>query len=202
MSRFLQKFLLVLGVIALLFLLVEIGASLAATQQGSTPARIDHVATGPYRFTVSLYDDPARAGFTLPFVIAPQGKTSGQWIYQVTSIPEGKLTATPVRDSLSPDPHIPGGVQGAAEITVQGPWNLQVMVDGPAGQQTFTVPVTAVTLPPLPIWLGWGLGFLPVYGSLVFLWMQSKDQRMRRYVKGWKRYACRQKTSLIKEIRT
>jgi hypothetical protein len=84
----LQQFLLVLGVIALVFLLVEIGASLAATQYGSTPARVDHITAGPYRFTINLYDDPARAGFTLPFTIAPQGNTQGHWVYRVTSIPE------------------------------------------------------------------------------------------------------------------
>ena len=63
----LQKFLLVLGILALLFLLIEIGASLAATQHGSTPARVNHVTAGPYRFTVSLYDDPARAGVCAVF---------------------------------------------------------------------------------------------------------------------------------------
>jgi len=90
----------------------------------------------------------------------------GQWTYQVTSVPEGRhlsngeflvngqFVATPIRDSVSPDPQVPGGVQGAAEIMVRGLWNLQVVVYGPAGQQTFEVPVTAVTLPAIPIWLG------------------------------------------------
>jgi hypothetical protein len=134
MNDTVQKFLLALGILALLFLLVEIGASLAATQHGSTPARVDHVTAGPYRFTVSLYDDPDRAGFALPFAIAPQGAASGSWAYQVTSVPKGTLlpngriliygqyTANPIKDSVSPDPQVPGGVQGAAEISVQGPW--------------------------------------------------------------------------------
>jgi hypothetical protein len=188
----LQKFLLALGVIALLFLLVEIGASLAATQHGSTPARVVHVTAGPYHFTVSLYDDPARAGFTLPFAIAPQEPASGSWTYHVTSIPvgeplrngrilvDGQRAANPVRDSVSPDPRVPGGIQGEAEITVQGPWNLQVVVDGPSGQQTFDVAVTATTLPPIPLWLGWALGFIPVYGLAVFLLIQAGKKRRRK----------------------
>ncbi len=190
LNNALQKLLLALGVLALIFLLVEIGLSLAATQHGNTPARIVHVTAGPYRFTVSLYDDPARAGFTLPFAIAPQGPVSGSWTYQVTSIPvgtttddgillNGKYLANPVRDSVSPDPQVPGGVQGAAEITVQGSWNLHVVVDGPSGQQTFDVPITATTLPAMPLWLGWLLGLIPVFGLLVFLLMQMERKGQR-----------------------
>jgi hypothetical protein len=194
-SSTLQKFLLALGVLALIFLLVEIGASLAATLQGSTPARVDVVTAGPYRFKVSLYDDPARAGFALPFAIAPQGQAEGQWTYQVTYVPVGRLlpngefllngqfVATPIRDSVSPNAQVPGGVQGSAELTVQGPWTLQVVVDGPAGQQTFAVPVTAITLPAIPTWLGWVLGFIPVYGIVVFLLLQRRQiaSFQRRY---------------------
>ncbi len=178
-----QKFLLGLGVVALIFLCIEIAVSLAATQHGSTPAHVDQVTAGPYHFTVSLYDDPARAGFALPFAIAPQQPTKGQWTYQVTSVPVGNLlangriimsgpgqrSATPVQAGISPDPHVPGGIQGAAEITVQGQWNLQVIVHGPLGQQTFNVPVTATTLPAIPTWLGWLLGLIPAYGIGVFL---------------------------------
>ncbi|HZU70600.1 MAG TPA: hypothetical protein VFA09_25225 [Ktedonobacteraceae bacterium] len=184
-----QQFLLALGILALIFLLVEIGTTLAATQHGNTPARVEQVQAGPYRFIVSLYDDPARAGFALPFAIAPQGAEQGSWSYQVTSVPvgtplrngqiriNGKLTANPIRDSVSPDPRVPGGVQGDAEITVQGPWNLHVVVDGPLGQQSFDVPVTATTLPAIPTWLGWFIGFIPVYGIAVFLWMQAGRRR-------------------------
>ena len=179
--RFLQKCLLTLGVLALVFLLVEIGASLLATQHGSAPARVDQITAGPYRFTANLYNDPARAGSTLPFAIAPQGATSGSWTYHVTSMPQGRVqsngkiimsgnrVATPIKDSVSPDPQIPGGIQGDAEISVQGQWNLQVVVEGPSGQQTFDIPVTATTLPAIPLWLGWTIGFLPVCGIVIFL---------------------------------
>jgi len=187
----LQKVLLAAGVLALILLLVAIGALLVATQRGSTPARVAQVTAGPYRFTVSLYDDPARAGLALPFTIAPQGAASGSWIYQVTSVPEGKRmpggeilmngqrVATPIKDSVSPDPQLAGGVQGAAEISVQGPWNLSVVVDGPAGQQTFDVPVTATALPAIPTWLAWALGFIPVYGIVIFLAIGVRSMRQK-----------------------
>jgi hypothetical protein len=174
-GKLLQQFLLALGVIALVFLLVEIAVSVISAQPGNTPARIENVTAGPYRFKVSLSDNPARAGFALPFTIAPQGQNGGQWTYQVTSIYDGTLTATPVRDSVGPDPNVPGGAQGAAEITVQGPWHLQVVVTGPLGQQMFQVPVTAVTLAAIPTWLGWALGFIPVYGIVIFLFLQGMN---------------------------
>ena len=186
----LQRFLLALGVVALIFLLVEIGITLGSTLHGSTPAHVDDITTGPYQFKVSLYDYPARAGLTLPFAIAPEGATGGSWTYQVTSVPVGttnnrgivimdgsgnvRRTATPVKASVSPDPNVPGGVLGTAEITVQGQWNLLVVADGPSGQQTFNVPVPAQTpVPAIPGWLGWAIGGIPVYGVLVFLVMQK-----------------------------
>jgi hypothetical protein len=179
--RFLQRFLLILGIIALIFLLIEVGVSLAATQHGSIPARTDSITAGPYRFTVSLYSNPARAGLTLPFTIAPQGVTSGSWTYHVTSIPQGTTqrngkilmsgnrVATSITASINPDPQRPGGIQGNAEISVQGRWNLQVIVDGPSGQQTFDVPITATTLPAIPDWAGWIISFIPACGIMVFL---------------------------------
>ncbi|QBD82721.1 hypothetical protein EPA93_44845 [Ktedonosporobacter rubrisoli] len=186
-----QQCLLALSILALIFLLVEIAVSIAATQHGDAPVRVEHVTAGPYRFTVSLYDDPARAGFALPFTIVPQGPVHGTLRYQVTSVPvgtllpenkvkmEGNRLATLVRDSVSADPQVPGGVQGAAEITVQGLWKLHVLVDGPAGQQAFDVAVTATTLPPIPIWSGWLIGFIPVYGIVVFLLAQMKHKGQR-----------------------
>ena len=85
-----------------------------------------------------------------------------------------RRTATPVKANISPDPHVPGGVQGTAEITVQGQWNLQVIANGPSGQQTFNVPVPAQALvPPIPGWLGWAISLIPAYGALVFLVMQK-----------------------------
>ncbi len=187
----LQKALLVLGVIALIFLLTEIVTVVAATQHGSTPARVDQVTAGPYHFTVSLYNNPARAGLALPFAIAPDDAVRGSWTYQVTSVPvgtvlpngqtlvDGKWAATPVRDAVSPDPHVPGGVQGEAEITVRGQWNIQVVVQGPLGQQIFAVAVEATTIPPISPIVAWTFGFLPVCGIILFLLMQRGHLRQK-----------------------
>jgi hypothetical protein len=131
MAKPFQFLLLAFGVIALLAVGGEIIYSIAATTHGSTPARVVQVQAGPYLLTVSLYTYPAHASYALPFAIAPQQSISGTLTYEVSSIPDpSDVPATPVRASLSPDPKVHNGVQGDAEITVQGKWDLDILVTG------------------------------------------------------------------------
>ena len=172
MYKLLQRILFVVGVIALLAVLGEIAFSIAATMHGNTPARVIHVNAGPYPLTMSLYKDPANAGYALPFAIAPQQPVSGVLTYDVSSLPHTTVPATPVRASLSPDPNVPNGVQGTAEITVQGPWVLHIVVNGSAGPGEVEVPIVAVAPPAIPDWTGWLIGLIPLYGVLAFLLTQ------------------------------
>jgi hypothetical protein len=174
LSKTFQRILLLIGVIAFVVLLVEIGLSVAATLPGSTPARVAHVNAGPYPLTVSLYKDPANAGFALPFTItAPQAR-SGSLTFDVSSIPDKGVDATPVHATLT---NTANGAQGTAEITVQGGWTLVVDVDGPAGHGVGSVPITATAPPAIPLWLGWLIGLVPLYGLLLFLLMQRKRKK-------------------------
>ncbi|HYK86672.1 MAG TPA: hypothetical protein VEV19_14985, partial [Ktedonobacteraceae bacterium] len=172
MYKMLQRLLLVVGVLALIALLTEIALSVGATMHGNTPARIVHVTAGPYHLQVSLYKDPANAGFALPFAIAPEQPVQGTLTYDVTSLPSEGISATPVHASLSPDANVPNGVQGTAEITVQGQWGLDILVNGPAGSGEVNVPIIATAPPAIPDWLGWLIGFIPLYGLLAFLLLQ------------------------------
>jgi hypothetical protein len=115
-----------------------------------------------------MYTYPANAGFALPFAIAPEQAIDGSLTFHIESLPAPGVDANPVRATFSADPKVRNGVQGAAEITVQGPWTLQIQVDGPAGQGVANVPVTATALPPIPTWLGWFLGFIPFYVLITF----------------------------------
>ncbi len=179
MSRLLQRLLLVVGVIALLAVIGELIVSVAATTHGSTPARVVHVSAGPYPLTVSLYKDPANAGYALPFAVAPQQSTGGSLTYDISSIPAHGVKATPVRASLSPDANVHNGVQGNAEITVQGSWTLHMSVDGPAGHGETDVPITAVAPPAIPNWLGWLIGLIPLYALFAFL-LTQRGRRKRQ----------------------
>ncbi|EFH88717.1 hypothetical protein [Ktedonobacter racemifer] len=165
----LQRILLLAGVIALVVVLIDGTYSIAATIPGKTPVRVDHVTAGPYHLAVSMYTYPANAGFALPFAVAPEQAIDGALTFHINSLPGPHVDANPVRATFSADPKVRNGVQGAAEITVQGPWTLQIQVDGPAGQGVANVPVAATALPPMPTWLGWFLGFIPFYVLITFL---------------------------------
>src|ERR1700681_4480413 len=171
-KMFLQRMFLILGVIGLGVVLVDLVISIAATFPGTTPARVDHVTAGPYHLTVSLYTNPANAGYALAFAVAPTQAVNGSLTYHTYSLPGQGVDATPIRATFHADPNVRNGIQGAAEITVKGPWTLQVMVDGSAGQGVANIPITATTLPPIPVWLGWSIGFVPFYVLCVFFVMQ------------------------------
>ncbi|GAC1643384.1 MAG: hypothetical protein NVS4B12_07620 [Ktedonobacteraceae bacterium] len=168
MHKALQYLLVVVGVIALIAVLVDLGVSIVATTHGNTPVRVEHVTAGPYALTLSLYKDPADAGYALPFAITAQ--TQSSLTYNVTSVPAYGIHATPVRAGLTPDGH--NGVNGAAEIPVQGTWTLHVIVDGTAGHGEADVPIAAVAPPAIPLWLGWLIGLIPLYGLFAFLLSQ------------------------------
>ncbi|MBO0783416.1 MAG: hypothetical protein J2P37_31785, partial [Ktedonobacteraceae bacterium] len=172
MRKGFQFVLLVCGIVALVALLTDIGLSLAATTHGATPAKVVRVQAGPYPLTVSLYKDPANAGYALPFAIS----STQPLTYDVTTDPDGSIPATMVRASLSPDPASNKTVQGTAEITVQGQWLLHIEASGPQGQGTADVPLTAVAPPAIPEWLGWLIAGLPIVALLLFL----STQRARR----------------------
>src|SRR3974377_556176 len=141
MARPLQFLLLALGVIVLLVVGGEIIYSIAATTHGSTPARVVQGQAGPYPIKVSLYTYPSHPRSALPFSIPPLHSISGTLTYDVTSIPDPlDVPATPIRASLSPDPNVHNGVQGDAEITVQGLWSLAIVVTGSEGQGEAVVP--------------------------------------------------------------
>lgn len=176
MNRLFQYALLAIGVIAVVVLVVEIVFSIEATQPGSTPARVLHVNAGPYPLTVNLYKYPANAGFALPFSITTQQIKANELNFEVTSVPVQGVDATPVHANLTA---MTDGVQGAAEITVRGPWVLQVVVHGPNGQGSVDVPVLAEVPSTIPRWLGWLIGFIPLYGLLLFLLLQRGRKKAK-----------------------
>jgi hypothetical protein len=185
MAKPFQLLFLAVGAIALLAVGGEIIYSIAATTHGSTPARVVQVHAGPYPLTVSLYTYPAHASYALPFAIAPQQSLPSTLTYDVTSIPDkSDAPATPVRASLSPDSHVPGGVQGDAEITVQGTWTLDIVVTGSAGRGEAFVPITATAPPAIPTWVGWAIGGIPLYGLLVFLLTQRGRKARQDQIAG------------------
>lgn len=171
MAILFQRLLLVAGLLVLLVLLVEIGVSVAATTHGNIPVRVVHVVAGPYPLTVNLYKDPANAGFALPFSVVSESQLGGKLSYDISSLPSKGVSATPVRAGINQDAKAPNIWQGAAEITVQGTWKLHIVVMGPTGKGVVDVPIVASAPPAIPLWLGWLLGFIPLVGLLLFLFL-------------------------------
>src|SRR2546421_884641 len=171
-KMFLQRMFLMIGVVGLGVVLVDLGISIAATFPGTTPARVDHVTAGPYHLTVSLYTNPANAGYALAFAVAPTQAVDGSLTYQTSSLPGKGVDATPIRATFHADPNVRNGIQGAAEITVKGPWTLHVTVNGAAGQGGANIPTTAVAPPPLSVLLRWTIWVVPFFVFCVFFLIQ------------------------------
>jgi len=184
MTKPFQMFLLAFAVFALLAVGADLTYSIVATTHGRTPVRTVRAQAGPYPLIVSLYADPARAGYALPFAVAPAQPVDGMLSYQVTSVPShGDVSATAVRATISPDALVHNGIQGDAEITVQGRWTLQITVTGPAGTSQATVPLIATTVAPaIPGWLAWLIGSLPLSALLVFLLVSRRRQAVHATV--------------------
>jgi hypothetical protein len=172
LSRWAQRVLAAAAALTLVGLLVAIALQIAATQPGSTPARVVGVQAGPYPLDVSLYKDPAVAGYALPIAIAPSQPVRGPLTYSVMSVPGPGVDATPVNASLGANPQTSNGALGAVEITVQGQWFLHIAVDGPAGSGFAFVPITAKPAVVIPAWIAWPIGLIPAIGLTLFFLAQ------------------------------
>jgi hypothetical protein len=166
--------------LTLLGLLVAIAMQIVATQPGSKPAKVVDVQAGPYPLRVSLYKDPADAGYALPIAIAPAQPVQGSLTYTVMSAPGPGVDATAVNASLGADPRTVNGVVGAVEITVQGPWLLRIQVVGPHGSGVATVSITAKPAVAIPPWIAWPIGLIPAIGLTVFVLAQRQRIDDRR----------------------
>lgn len=167
------------GILALIVLLVAIALQVAATRPASSPAKVVSVNTGHYALTVSLSRDPAQAGYALPITITPTQPVNGRLTYTVRADPGLDVDATPVNASLTPDAQVANRVSGTVEITVRGPWTLHITVDGPAGQETGDVPITAQAAGVIPGWIAWMIGLVPAIGIALYVWAQRRSARMR-----------------------
>jgi hypothetical protein len=174
MRRALEWGLLLVGALALGFVALTIARQLAAAGQGGAPVRVVRVDSAPYPLVVRLYRDPAIAGYALPFSVAPQAPTSDHLSYSAASVPGDGVDATEVHASLGPDPAVPNGARGTAEITVRGPWTLTILVRGPAGIGAAYVPIRAEVAGWLPPTLGWPIGLAPVVAMVAFLLVRAR----------------------------
>lgn len=147
-----------------------------ALAHGTGPARTVPVTAGSYRLEVLLYDEPVRAGREFSFSVdpVPGSLAPGERLQLVaTATPAARVNAVPVRAGVGPHLDGPGGVAGQIYLPVAGSWTLRLDMQGPLGTAVAEVPLLAAPPPAIPIWLGWLIGLVPVWGLLGFVLTQA-----------------------------
>lgn len=174
---------LMLGLLAIVALVVTGIAFyqivLASTIHGA-PVRFIGTQAGPYSFKLALYSDPINASEVVPFNIAVAPGTQGPLTYQVTASPGPGVPGSLAQGDVNAQQSTPYGVPGSITLVTRGMWTLHVVISGPAGQGVAAIPLTAVAPQPIPAWLAWNIGLLPLYGLLLFWMVQSRHMAKQR----------------------
>jgi hypothetical protein len=145
---------------------------LASTIHGA-PVRFVNATAGPYSIKVAFYNDPINAGDAIPFNIAVAPGTQGPFTYQVTATPGPGVPGSLAQGDINTG-QTQYGVSGSITFVTRGSWMLNIIINGPQGQGEAALPITAVAPPAMPAWLAWNIGLLPVYGLLVFWFVQVR----------------------------
>lgn len=155
-----------------------------AAAHDTAPLRTINVRVGQYPLVVSYYNAP-RGGQALAFTIQPEATVSEALTYQVTAVPGTFVNAVPVKATLGSDLDRPNGVSGSVNLPVTGQWLLNIEVDGPRGASYEDVPVLVGPPPTIPMWLGWLIGLIPVWGIFGFLgWQVWRGAQRQRTITG------------------
>ncbi|GAC1355607.1 MAG: hypothetical protein NVSMB38_36110 [Ktedonobacteraceae bacterium] len=82
--------------------------------------------------------------------------------------------------NIDPNTRTADGSPGNVNITVRGNWILHIIVNGPNGQGEALVPFSASAPPAIPVWFAWLIGFIPLYGIILFLLTQWRSGQPRQ----------------------
>lgn len=182
MRKTIQLLLCLLAVAALVVTGVAFYQIVLASTIHGAPVRFIETAAGPYHMKLALYNDPINAGDAIPFNIAVAPDTQGPLTYQVTASPGKSLPpdSSLAQGNVNAQQNTPYGVPGSITLVTRGPWTLNIVINGPAGQGKAAIPLTAVAPPAIPTWLAWNIGLLPVYGLLLFWMVQIRRIAKKR----------------------
>lgn len=144
----------------------------------STAARAASVSTqtlavGSYIVDISLAQNPPPVDTPLEVLVVPHNKNVRLQGY-LTVEPGLGTDATAQRFPLSASN---GVLRGTIHIPVRGAWNVLVTLNGPGGQGTAHIAVTAAAPGAIPVWLGWLIGASPLALIVFWIWRQHLYKR-------------------------
>lgn len=174
MRKMIQLTLCILAVASLIVTGVAFYQIVLASTIHGAPVRFIDATAGPYSIKVALYNDPINAGDAIPFNIAVAPGTPGLLTYQVTASPGPGVPGSLAQGDVNAQQSTSYGVPGSITFVTRGSWTLNIVIQGPAGQGEASLPLTAVAPPAIPGWLAWNIGLLPVYGLLIFWFVQAR----------------------------
>lgn len=152
---------------------ILLGAAPAAAHDA--PDRVEERRAGPYRLEIAIFDP--RPSVARPVRFAVRGLPGGATLDGATvialGVPGPETDAVPTRPTaLEPSRDFRGSLEGSVPMWVQGAWELEVRVQGPAGAGAARLPVAVIASHAVPSWLAWAIGLSPLLGLAWFAWWQ------------------------------
>lgn len=155
--------------------LVALGSSPVAAH-GDTPVRTEILRAGPYTVAVLFYTVP-RPGSDLRLLVVPQAPAStsaGPIGVRARAVPGAGNLRPPVIARTAPDPELANATVVEQPLPTVGAWLLVFDFDGPAGQATARLPVTAAAAGAIPVQLAWAIASIPLAGLVAFAVAQRR----------------------------
>lgn len=145
------------------------------------------IQAGPYSLDVHVGDWPMLATKWTDLVVRLDGGYQySQVQIHLHMLPGPGVKAREKDDLLLSHDEFPGQpVWGGRRwpVPAAGQWTWEFVVDGPRGQGVARMgPFTVLPAPGIPAWLGWLIGFVPLYGLLWFALRQHFALRRRTAV--------------------
>jgi hypothetical protein len=154
--------------------------AVGAAEAHEGPLRLEIRRAGPYVLEIGIYDARPTVVRQVRFVVRPLPGGAGLEGATITArgIPGSETLAVPTRPAvLRPATGAPGRFEGALLLSVQGGWDLELGVSGPAGHGAARVAVSVAAPWAVPEWIGWIVGLSPLVGLAWFAWWQRGYMR-------------------------
>ncbi|GAC1392699.1 MAG: hypothetical protein NVSMB38_17090 [Ktedonobacteraceae bacterium] len=152
--------------LALLFLF----STPAIPSNNGKPARSETLTAGPYTIIVGLSDDPPIVDQNFTITVSSHEATplAGTLVAQ----PGPGTDAIPAHTPLTSDKGHTHVLTGTMHLVVRGVWHIFVNLNGPRGHGSASLDVTVAAPGAIPVWLGWMIGLLPLFGGIGLIWQQ------------------------------